>query len=210
LVNIAAYLKPDDLTMAKNIEISPKAKALIFDIDGTLADTMPAHFKAFRTVLGRYGIDFTPELFQSLAGVPVIPQMVKLKQLFKPEGFDPEKVAFEKEEEYQKTMHEMKPIQPVLDLLLKYHGVMPIGCGTGGDSFVARRTLEIIGVVDKIDAIVSCDDVKNGKPAPDTFLKCAELLKIAPQYCQVFEDGQPGIDAALAAGMMVTDIRHYI
>jgi HAD superfamily hydrolase (TIGR01509 family) len=196
--------------MNKSIEIFPSTKALIFDIDGTLADTMPAHYKAFRKVLGKYGIDFTKELFDSLAGVPVGPQMVLLKQKFNPQGFDPAQVAIEKEEEYHKTLHETKPIKPVYDILLNNVGKMPIGCGTGGDRVIARRTLEVIGAIDKVTAIVSCDDVIHGKPAPDTFLRCAELLGIEPEFCQVFEDGQPGIDAAIAAGMMVTDVRSYI
>jgi beta-phosphoglucomutase family hydrolase len=198
------------MVMAEKIEIHPQAKALIFDIDGTLADTMPAHYNAFKKVLEKYGIDFTESLFNSLAGVPVGPQMEILKEKFKPEGFVPEKVAAEKEAEYHKTLHEMKPIKPVVDVLRVNYGKMPIGCGTGGDSRVARKTLEVIGVLEQVDAIVACDDVQNGKPAPDTFLKCAELLGVEPQYCQVFEDGEPGIVAAKAAGMMVTDVRKFI
>ena len=194
----------------KKIAVDPKVKALIFDIDGTLADTMPTHFKAFRKVLGKYGIDFTQELFDSLAGVPVGPQMVMLKEKFNPTNFNPEKVAIEKESEYLKTIGETKPIDVIYDILKLYHGKLPIACGTGGDRVVARKTLEVIGATDKIDAVVACDDVVNGKPAPDTFLKCAELLDVKPIDCLVFEDGQPGIDAAIAAGMKVIDVRPYL
>jgi HAD superfamily hydrolase (TIGR01509 family) len=196
--------------MGNKLTVDPHAKALIFDIDGTLADTMPAHYRAFKKVLKKYGIDFTEELFLSLAGVPVGPQMDWLQNRFAPDGFIPEKVALEKETEYKKTLHEMQPIYPVLEVLNAYYGKMPIGCGTGGDRDVARRTLEVIGVLDKVDAIVACDDVENGKPAPDTFLKCAELLGVEPEFCQVFEDGDPGIEAAKAAGMITTDVRPFI
>lgn len=195
--------------MSNKIIVHPKAKALIFDIDGTLADTMPTHFQAFQTVLGKYGIDMDESLFASLAGIPVGPQMVMFKERFKPDGFVPEKVAIEKETEYFKSIDHTKPIDVVYDVLKSYYGKLPIACGTGGDSKIARRTLEVIGAIDKVDAIVSCDDVENGKPAPDTFLKCAELLGVEPKYCQVFEDGVPGIEAAKAAGMMVTDVRSY-
>lgn len=194
----------------KKITVDPKAKALIFDIDGTLADTMPTHFEAFKKVLGKYNIEMTQELFDSIAGVPVGPQMELFKAQFKPENFIPEAVATEKEDEYFRSIEQMKPIDVVFDILKNYTGKLPIGCGTGGDRKVATKTLEVIGAIDKVDAIVSCDDVQNGKPAPDTFLKCAELLGVAPQFCQVFEDGVPGIEAAIAAGMMVTDVREYL
>lgn len=196
--------------MTKKIEIYPSTKALIFDIDGTIADTMPAHFKAFKTVLGKYGIEMTEELFASIAGVPVKPQMALFKEMFKPEGFVPDQVAFEKEKEYFRTIDSTKPIDVVFDLLKANYGKMPIGCGTGGDRKIATRTLEVIGATDLVQAVVTCDDVINGKPHPETFLKCAELLGVEPQFCQVFEDGQPGIDAAIAAGMMVTDIREFV
>lgn len=194
----------------KKITIAPEVQALIFDIDGTLVDTMPTHFKAFRKVLGKYGIDFTKEIFNSLAGVPVVPQMEMLKKQFNPDNFIPIKVAKEKEEEYLKTLDEMKPIDLIYDILKQYHGKLPIACGTGGDRVVARRTLEVIGAADKVNVVVACDDVANGKPAPDTFLKCAQLLNVKPEYCLVFEDGQPGIDAAIAAGMMVVDVRPFV
>lgn len=192
------------------IIIPKEVKALVFDIDGTIADTMPNHYKAFRKVLGEYGIDFTAELFNSFAGVPVGPQMEMLKKQFNPENFNPEKVAIEKESEYFKSIDQTKPIDVIYDILLKYQGKLPIACGTGGDRVIARRTLEVIGATDKVDVVVACDDVENGKPAPDTFLRCAELLEVDPVYCLVFEDGQPGIDAAKAAGMMVIDVRPYL
>ncbi|MDA3881612.1 MAG: HAD-IA family hydrolase [Prolixibacteraceae bacterium] len=196
--------------MTTKIPVHPETKALIFDIDGTLADTMPAHFNAFRKVLSKYGIDFNEELFNSLAGVPVGPQMVMLKEKYKPENFEPALVAREKEDEYFKSIEQAKPIEAVYEVLMAYHGRLPIACGTGGDKQIATRTLEVINVCDKIDALVTADDVENGKPAPDTFLKCADKLGVEPRYCQVFEDGEPGIQAALAAGMKVTDIRKYI
>ncbi|MBN1925245.1 MAG: HAD-IA family hydrolase [Prolixibacteraceae bacterium] len=196
--------------MQKKLTVNPKAKALIFDIDGTLADTMPTHYRAFQNVLGRYGISFSWDYFLKFAGIPVGPQMVKFKEIFNPENFDPEKVAIEKEEEYFKMIETTKPVEPVFQLFNHYAGKLPIGFATGGDRRIAIRTLEVLGIIDKVEAIVTCEDVENGKPAPDTFLQCAELLGIEPKYCQVFEDGVPGIEGAKAAGMMVTDIREYI
>jgi len=196
--------------MYLNLNINPRAKALIFDIDGTLADTMPAHFVAYQKILMRYGVEFTPELFNSLAGSPISAQMKLIKQRFNPDGFIPEMVAEEKEIEYRKTLHLTQPIVPVVDILKKYYGKLPIACGTGNDRITSIKTLEVIGVLDMVDAIVTCNDVENGKPAPDTFLKCAELLNVAPKDCLVFEDADLGIQAANNAGMMIIDIRQYL
>ena len=196
--------------MNKKIEIDPTVKALIFDIDGTLADTMPTHKLAFEKVLGRYGIAMDDALLSSIAGVPVLPQMKMFKTMFNPKDFDPERVALEKEEEYFKTIDQMLPIDEVFDVMKSAYGKMPMACGTGGDRKVAYKTLEVIGATSMVQAIVTCDDVLNGKPHPETFLKCAELLGIEPRFCQVFEDGEPGIEAAKAAGMLVTDVREYL
>ncbi len=193
----------------KKLTVNPEAKALIFDIDGTLADTMPTHFRAFQKVLGKYGIDFTWAFFLKFAGIPVGPQMVMFQDIFKPENFDPEKVAVEKEEEYFRMIENTKPVPVVFDLFRDYTGRMPIGCATGGDRRIAIRTLEVLGILDRVDALVTCNDVENGKPDPETFLKCAQLLGVEPKFCQVFEDGTPGIEGARAAGMMVTDVREF-
>ena len=192
------------------ISVNPLAKALIFDLDGTLADTMPTHFKAFQTVLSRYGVQFDQELMDSLAGVPTLPQMRLIREKFNPDGFIPEKVAVEKEVEFLNSIKEMKTVQPVYYILLEYQGKMPIGCGTGGEREIAMQTLEVINATDKVMVLVSSDDVTHGKPHPETFLKVAQALGVDPKYCQVFEDGEPGIIAAKAAGMMVTDIKEYL
>ncbi len=196
--------------MTQNIAVSPSAQALIFDIDGTLADTMPTHFKAYRKILGEYGVDFTHELFLSFAGMPVIPQMYKIKEMFNPSDFIPEQVAAAKEDLYYKSIDTTQAIKEVVDVFNRYYGKMPIACGTGGERRIANRTLEVIGLFDKVDAIVTSDDVVHGKPNPETFLKCANLLNVEPVFCQVFEDADPGIEAAKAAGMIVCDIRKYL
>ena len=196
--------------MKKRIEIIPSTKALIFDIDGTLAITMPSHYNAFVKVLKKYNIDFTLQMMDEIAGVPVVPQMEKFKQVYNPDNFDPIVVAREKEDEFKKTINETQPLEPVMNVLKEYYQKLPIACGTGSDSETATKTLEVIGAKDMVSVLVACDHVENGKPAPDTFLKCAEMLGVDPRFCQVFEDGEPGIEAAKAAGMLVTDVREYI
>lgn len=194
--------------MEKKLEVNPKAKALIFDLDGTLADTMPVHFWAYKNILVDYGIDFTPELFATLAGIPAVDTIRKLNDLFGTQ-MDPEKTGHFKEAEYEKIMHKMKPVEPVAELMKKYHGKLPMAVGTGGYKRLAWKTMKIIGLDKYFDILVSGDDVTHPKPHPETFLKCAGLLGVEPEFCQVFEDGAPGIEAANAAGMMSTLVTDF-
>lgn len=190
------------------LNIDPKAKALIFDLDGTLADTMPVHFQAYKNILQDYGIEFTPELFGTLAGVPAVDTIRKLNEQFGT-NMVPEEVGHFKEGEYEKIMHKMKPVEPVVELVKEYHGRLPMAVGTGGYKRLAWKTLEILGLDKYFEILVSAEDVRHPKPHPETFLKCAELLGVQPEVCQVFEDGDPGIQAATAAGMISTLVTEY-
>ena len=192
----------------KELKINPKAEALIFDLDGTLADTMPVHFWAYKNILREFGIDFTPEIFAQLAGIPAVGTIVKLNEMFGT-NMNAEEVGHFKEAEYEKIMHKMKPIVPVVELAKKYHGVLPMAVGTGGYKRLAWKTMEICGLDKYFDILVSNEDVARPKPFPDTFLKCAERMGVNPAVCEVFEDAQLGIQAAKAGGMMATLVTDY-
>jgi beta-phosphoglucomutase family hydrolase len=201
------FQKIDTTEIVRELTINPKAKALIFDLDGTLADTMPVHFLAYKHILIEYGIVFTPELFAKLAGIPAVGTIEKLNEWFGTK-MNAEEVGHFKEREYEKIMHKMKPIVPVVELVKRYHGKLPMAVGTGGYKRLAWKTMDILGLDKYFNILVSTEDVSRPKPFPDTFLKCAELLGVEPAVCEVFEDAQLGIQAAGAAGMMsklVTD-----
>ncbi len=189
----------------KKLEINPKTRGLIFDLDGTIADTMPRHYIAWRNACAKYGIDFPPGLFSELAGVPVYPTVEKLNKLFG-KNIDPQEMGDNKEAEFLSTLHETKPIQPVVDLIKKYYGKLPMSVGTGSQRYIAEQTLDVLGLNEYFNILVSCDDIKNHKPHPETFLYCARQMGVEPEYCQVFEDGKPGLQAAETAGMIVTDV----
>jgi len=192
----------------KELVVDPKARALIFDLDGTIADTMPVHFLAYKEILRDYGIEFTPELFATLAGIPAVQTIQKLNEMFGTE-MDSVKTGHLKEQVYEQMMHKMKPVEPVVNLVKKYYGEMPMSVGTGGYKKLAWKSLKILELDKYFDILISSEDVTHPKPHPETFLKCAEKMGVLPQYCHVFEDGELGMQAARAAGMMATLVTDF-
>jgi beta-phosphoglucomutase family hydrolase len=190
------------------IKIGENIKALIFDVDGTLADSMPVHKETWELLGNKYGFQYTQEELESYAGrsgqeiVEIINEKNGLQ-------LDPDKVAHEKEEAFLENLDRVKPIAPVVKVLEDYYGVLPIAAGTGGFRSVATEILKSVGVWDKIDTLVGSDDVIHHKPAPDTFLKCAEELGVEPEDCLVFEDADLGFRAARNARMHLIDVRPY-
>jgi len=191
-----------------DLRINPKAKALIFDLDGTLADTMPIHYTAWKNAAAKFGIDFSTELFMQLAGIPLYPTVEKLNHLFG-KNIDPMELGDIKEAEFEMNMHLTPEIKIIADLVREYHGKLPMAVGTGGSRRLSLKTLGIIGLQDYFDILVTSEDVSNFKPHPETFVKCAELMGVNPEYCEVYEDGVLGIQAAKTAGMMVVDVTKY-
>ena len=112
-------------------------------------------------------------------------------------------------EEFNKFQHLIKPIEPVAEIVRKYYGKLPMAVGSGGHKEAVEKTLEVIGMRKYFDIVITANDVQQYKPHPETFLKCAELMEIDPEFIEVFEDGDLGIEAALSAGMMATDVRSW-
>jgi len=191
------------------ISLFDGVKALIFDIDGTLVDSMPVHYRAWEEVQSRFGFVFPEPLFYDLAGLPTVKIVPLLNERF---GYDLDiqTIVKAKEEAYLSRLAEVKVIEPVFEVVKTYYQKLPMALGTGGKREFAKRTLAAAGLDSYFDLLVASEDVENHKPHPDTFLECARLMKISPQFCQVFEDGEPGIEAAIRAGMKVTDIRPFM
>jgi len=200
------------LQFAKNnnmeLKLFPETKGLIFDLDGTIADTMPIHYISWKKTVARYGVNLSQKIFYSLAGVPAYETVNELNKMFSVK-MDAGKVSVEKEQEYESNMSMAKPIEPAVRLIHKYAGKLPFSIGTGTGRIIAEKTLELIGLASYFPVVVTSEDVKNCKPNPETFLLCAKLMKVEPSQCQVFEDSELGFKAARKAGMMMTDIKKY-
>ena len=190
------------------ISIPSSTKALIFDIDGTLADTMSVHYEACQIVCKKRGFEFPLAFFLAKAGMPTLVVFKLLMEDLKL-PYDGIALGHEKEVVFLSLIHKVKPMPIVADLAKEYHGKLPMALGTGGGTEVATRIMQAIGMQDLFDVMISADDVVQPKPHPETFLKGAEFLNIAPEFCLVFEDGQPGIDAAVSGGMQYIDVRPF-
>ncbi|MBA4322974.1 MAG: phosphatase [Odoribacter sp.] len=191
-------------------DIKPGVKGLIFDLDGTLADSMPLHFEGWKKACKRFGASIDPVFLKFHTGSP---GWVIAAAIIEKSGLNGsvtvDQIMKVKLEEFYKVQHLIKPIEPVVQIVRKYYGKLPMSVGTGGHREAVERTLEATGMRKYFDIVISANDVLRHKPHPETFLKCAELMKIKPEFIEVFEDGDLGIEAAISAGMIPTDVRSW-
>ncbi|MGV8139282.1 MAG: HAD-IA family hydrolase [Mangrovibacterium sp.] len=192
-----------------NLEIHPQAKALIFDLDGTLSDSLPVHLDTWNKVCAHYHCHFDPLIMVEMTGAPTIDFARRVIAENNLKDVDPEEMVRMKQQSFWDSAHLLKPYPMIVDLVYKYHGILPMAVGTGASRRSAMVQLEQLRLTSYFTAIVSADDVTVHKPEPHTFLKCAELMGVKPTLCHVFEDGDLGLRAAKAAGMFVTDVRPW-
>jgi len=184
-------------------------KALIFDCDGTLADTMPLHWLAWQTITSRHNVIFPEDRFYALGGVPSrhILQMLREEQRL---SIDPIAVSREKEEEYLKLMAQVGPIHEVVEIAKDHAGKLPMAVASGGTRPVIEKVLRHLDIQHLFGAVVTSEDVLHQKPAPDIFLEAARRLGIRPEYCRAYEDTDIGLAAIRTAGMEAVDVRTLI
>ena len=174
--------------------------AYIFDCDGTLADTMPTHYKAWCAALGEHAREFPEAMFYELGGVPTA-RIVEILNERHGYRLPVNETVEHKEAIFLELSNEIAAIEPVVALARKYHGVKPLAVASGGHRRIVMNTLRALGIADLFRAIVTAEDYRRGKPSPDPFLEAALRLDVPPERCLVFEDTATGIAAATAAGM---------
>ncbi len=187
----------------------------IFDCDGTLADSMPVHYRAWSETLalklGRPS-DFTESLFYHFGGMPARQIVARLNQDF---GYNlpVEQTAHEKEMHFLELLSDIQPVPEVIDVLNRLAPGAKVAVASGGLTEIVRDTLAFVGIKvgpdEKVQFLVGSDQVSLGKPSPELFFRSAELLGVKPARCLVFEDAEPGFAAARAAGMDYIDVRPF-
>jgi beta-phosphoglucomutase family hydrolase len=184
-------------------------KGIIFDCDGTLADTMPLHWRAWQIVSAKYKLHFPEERFYSLGGVP---SRDILKMLAEEQGItlDHLKAAHEKEEAYLPLMAQVEPINVVVNVARENFGKIPMAVASGGTRQIIPQVLEHLGISQFFNAVVTSECVVNQKPAPDIFLEAARRIGVEPQFCRAYEDTDLGLQAIRSAGMEAVDVRQLI
>lgn len=180
---------------------------LIFDMDGTVIDTMPSHAKAWEMVGQHFGYPFNGNLLYEMGGAPVKTialEMMKRHAM----PLDQLNNVIELKREYGKELiMKHAALLPAANVVRSFYAKKPLALGTGSHRAMTEILLDKFDFEKYFSAIITAEDIQNHKPAPDTFLRCAELIKVKPQRCLVFEDGDLGIQAGLRAGMDVFDVR---
>jgi beta-phosphoglucomutase-like phosphatase (HAD superfamily) len=174
--------------------------AYLFDCDGTIADSMPLHYVAWRSALAEWNCDFPEDLFYAWGGFPVaeiISRLNERQSLQMPAS----EVARRKEGLYFDALPQLKAVPEVLEHIDTQHGLIPFAVVSGSTRNSVTASLRALQLLGKFETLVCAGDYKRGKPDPEAFLIAAARLRVKPECCLVFEDTDMGINAATVAGM---------
>jgi HAD superfamily hydrolase (TIGR01509 family) len=175
-------------------------KAYLFDCDGTIVDSMPLHYVAWKKVLVEWGCEFDERTFYSWGGMPVS-EIIATLNVQNGLAMPVKEVAKRKEALYFDILPELKAVPEVLEHIEFSHGHIPFAVVSGSTRDSVTKSLEVLGILDRFDTLVCAGEYERSKPDPEPFLIAAKKLGVEPKDCLVFEDTEMGIEAATAAGM---------
>ena len=190
------------------LEVPSWIRGLIFDCDGTLADTMLLHYAAWEETFAAQGLACPLEFLIRHNGKPTDRIVAQYNVEFN-QNLDVERFTADKERRAWARLDQARPLEPVAALARQYQGVLPMAVVSGGTRDNVERILRAIGLRDLFPVVLTADDGLLPKPAPDLFLEAARRLDMEPALCQVFEDADAGLEAARRAGMRATDVRPF-
>mgnify|MGYP003541764777 FL=1 len=194
---------------ASSLSVPTTVRGLIFDCDGTLADTLPLHYAAWEETFATLGLHCSLEFLLRHNGKPT-DVIVALYNAEFSRQIDIHQFTVDKERRTYARLGRARPLESVATLARCYHGRLPMAVVSGSNRANVERTLEAIGLRELFPVVLTADDGFLPKPAPDLFLEAARRLGVDPRDCQVFEDADAGLDAARCAGMLATDVRSVL
>src|ERR1700730_5670448 len=174
--------------------------AYLFDCDGTIADSMPLHYMAWKKALAEWNCEFDEELFYAWGGMPII-EIISTLNVRHGLAMPVETVLSRKEGLYLELLPQLKVVPEVLEHIEAQHGRIPFAVVSGSSRESVKSSLSSLQLLDRFETLVCAGDYKKSKPDPEAYLIAAKRLGVAPEDCLVFEDTAMGIQAATAAGM---------
>jgi HAD superfamily hydrolase (TIGR01509 family) len=189
------------------IDVPENIRGLIFDCDGTLVDSMPLHAKAWEHAITTAGGIWDFDFIFSKRGM-MDRDIVRLYNERFNTSLDYDEIAESKHAYFREHNTQVKPVPHVVEIAWRYHKKLPMAVASGSRKQDVFFQLDSLKIRELFDVILTADDGIRPKPAPDIFLEAAKRINIPPEFCQVFEDGDLGLKAALTAGMHATDIRY--
>jgi len=192
---------PKKLEILTQVSQQKNYLAYLYDCDGTLADNMPMHRAAYRHAAAQYGIDLDTAIVDELAGWPTVLIAEEINKRYGTQVPPHEFAATKSSIFLTHYVSKSQPVDFVVQHLKNHVGKVRIGVVSGGSRNTVTQTLTAIGLINTIETLVCAGETDRGKPYADPFLRAAQQLGVAPQDCLVFEDGNPGVQSAIAAGM---------
>lgn len=175
-------------------------KAYLFDCDGTIADSMPLHYIAWKTALSEWGCEFDEDLFYAWGGMSVAKIITTLNER-RGLNMPLAEVEHRKESLYYELLPQLTVVPEVLEHIEAQYGRIPFAVVSGSTRESVTASLTALHLLDRFQTLVCAGDYKRGKPDPEIFLIASHRLGVAPHDCLVFEDSDLGIQGATAAGM---------
>jgi beta-phosphoglucomutase-like phosphatase (HAD superfamily) len=175
-------------------------EAYLFDCDGTIADSMPLHYIAWKKALAEWNCPFEEKAFYEWGGMPVAEIIATLNERHGL-SMPVDAVARRKEGLYFELLPQLKAVPEVLEHIEAEYGKFPFAVVSGSTKESVVASLAALNLLDRFETLVCAGDYKKSKPDPEAFLLAAARLGVAPERCLVFEDTDMGIQAATTAGM---------
>jgi beta-phosphoglucomutase family hydrolase len=184
-------------------------EAVIFDLDGVIAETEHAHIQAEKTTMLKHGVKISEDELHQFTGTTAKQMFTDLIRKYKLNvTFD--EIFNEKEKIMFRLLEkEVQPTKGVIELIRKLKQIgIKLGIGSSSHKRLIEYILKRLDIAPLFDAVVGAEDIVNSKPNPEIFLTCAKRLHVSPEACLVVEDSKLGVEAAKKAGMKCMGYRN--